>query len=148
MVGYIEKYGIIRAGDSEYETYKNQIKAFFYSRDDIPRNYGPYQVLDKLHFTGKNYTVCLSEAQMIRNTVIWMKHELYPNCFEKVFISHREKDKEQVAAFIDLLYALGIPRPTKGAPEKAIFCTSHPATYIDNGKRNLVVKVSKVTCCM
>ena len=51
-----------------------------------------------------------------------MKHELYPNCFEKVFISHREKDKEQVAAFIDLLHALGIPRPTKDAPEKAIFC--------------------------
>lgn len=58
-VGYIEKYGIIRAGNSEYETYKMQIKAFFNSRDDIPRNYGPYQVLYKLRFTGNNYTVCL-----------------------------------------------------------------------------------------
>ena len=137
MIEYINRNGIIRTGNPEYETYKRRIKAFFTSRDDIERNYGPYQVLDKLHFSGNRYTVCLSEAQMIRNTVIWMKHELYPNAYEKVFISHREKDKEQVAAFIELLYALGIPRPTKDNPEKAIFCTSHPAACIDNGKQNL-----------
>lgn len=137
MVDYIEKNGIICTGNSEYETYKMQIKAFFNSRDDITRNYGPYQVLAKLYFSGKKYTVCRSEAEMIRNAVIWMKHDLYPNCFDKVFISHREKDKDQVAAFIELLYALGIPRPTKDTPQKAIYCTSHPAAYIDNGKRNL-----------
>lgn len=138
MIDYISKNGIIRTGNSIYECYKRHIKVFFDSRDDIQHDYGPYQVLKKLYFpNGHTYSVCKSEAKTIRDTVIGMKHELYPDCFEKVFISHREKDKEQVAAFVDLLYALGIPRPTREDPEKAIFCTSHPAAYIDNGKQNL-----------
>ena len=137
IIDYISKNGIIRTGNPGYECYMRQIKAFFDSRDDIQHDYGPYQVLNLLHFSGRRYSVCMSEAKTIRDTVIGMKHELFPDCFEKVFISHREKDKEQVAAFVDLLYALGIPRPTQEDPEKAIFCTSHPAAYIENGKQNL-----------
>ena len=57
--------------------------------------------------------------------------------YEKIFISHREADKDQVDAFVDLLHAIGIPRPTIEAPESVIFCTSHPEGYIENGKRNL-----------
>lgn len=137
MIDYIHKNGNIRTGDTTYEAYKRQITAFFDSRNDIQRDYGPYLVLGKLYYSRGNYMVCMSEAQMIRNTVVWMKHDLFPDCYEKIFISHREKDARQVAAFMELLYALGIPRPTENNPESAIFCTSHPATYIENGKPNL-----------
>lgn len=41
-----------------------------------------------------------------------MKHTLLPDSFEKIFISHREKDKANVEALVELLYAIGIPRPT------------------------------------
>ena len=137
MIDYIHKNGIIHTGNATYEAYKEYIKDFFRPRSDFPRDYGPFLVLDKLHFSSGNYTVCLSEAQMIRNAVVWMKHDLFPDCYEKIFISHREKDERQVAAFMELLYALGIPRPTEDNPESAIFCTSHPATCIENGKPNL-----------
>lgn len=74
---------------------------------------------------------------MIRRTVIDMKHDLCASCFERIFISHREMDKRQVAAFINLLYAIGIPRPTINNKNQTIFCTSHPGSYIANGIRNL-----------
>lgn len=137
MLEYVRMNGIIRTGNPSYESYKRLIKSFFANHNDIQHDYGPYLVLEKLYFSGAQYYVCLSEAQMIRKTVVDMKHELYPDCFEKVFISHREKDQKQVAAFIELLYSLGIPRPTRDDDYKAVFCTSHPAAYIDNGANNL-----------
>lgn len=137
MIDFINQYGIIHTGNLQYEEYKKQIIRFFNARNNIRHDYGPYLVLDKLHYSGGGYTVCMSEMQMIRNTLIWMKHDLYPNCYEKIFISHREKDKEQVAAFIELLYTIGIPRPTLTNNKKTIFCTSHPSAYIENGVNNL-----------
>lgn len=137
MISYISKKGIIKTGNSEYETYKERIYDFFQSHNELRRDYGPFLVLDKLHFTGRSYTVCMSEAQMIRNTVTWMKHDLYPDYYDRIFISHREKDKRQVDALIDLLYAIGIPRPIESDTEKIIFCTSHPDAYIENGANNL-----------
>lgn len=38
---------------------------------------------------------------------------------------------------MELLYAIGIPRPTVSKIESTIFCTSHPEGYIPNGARNL-----------
>lgn len=137
MIDCIEKSGNICPRNKEYEDYKRLINRFFDSSTNINNDYGPYQVLSKLYFSGNNYSVCISEAQMIRDTVIWMKHDLFPDCFEKIFISHREKDKDQVAAFLDLLYAIGIPRPTSNDPKSTVFCTSHPSAFIGNGQRNL-----------
>jgi hypothetical protein len=137
MIDYICEYGIIRTGNQLYESYMRRIYAFFSARKGLQHDYGPYYVLRTFYYANKDYTLCLSEAKAIRDAVIGMKHELFPNCYEKVFISHREKDKDQVAAFIELLYALGIQRPKRDDTENAIFCTSHPAAYIENGKQNL-----------
>ena len=79
----------------------------------------------------------MREVKTIYETVVALKHDLFPESFEKIFISHREKDQKQIVAFMELLYALGIPRPTATQPESVIFCTSHPATYLENGSRNL-----------
>lgn len=123
--------------NQDYEEYKKRIKCFLGSHGLIQKDYGPYRILEALYYSSGNYTLNQSEAKAIREAVINLKHELFPDSFEKVFISHREKDAVQVSAFIDLLYAIGIPRPTVGNDENTIFCTSHPASYIDNGKRNL-----------
>lgn len=74
MIDFINQYGIIHTGNLQYEEYKKQIIRFFNARNDIRYDYGPYLVLDKLHYSGGGYTVCMSEMQMIRNTLIWMKH--------------------------------------------------------------------------
>ncbi len=56
----------------------------------------------------------------------------------KKFSSVIEKeDAEEVAAFVELLHVIGIPRTTVDNPESVIFCTSHPEGYIKNGERNL-----------
>lgn len=137
MVKHIETKGIIRSGNNLYCSYKNKIKAFLNAHDLMDNDYAPFCVLRALYFEGKSYTVNLSEAEMIRKVIIDLKHELFPDCFEKIFISHREKDKRQVDAFVDLLYSIGIPRPTASGENNLIFCTSHPAAYISNGERNL-----------
>lgn len=45
-----------------------------------------------------------------------------------------------------LISQIGISRPTVGNDEKVIFCTSHPATYLENGARNLDEIREKVNC--
>ena len=56
--------------------------------------------------------------------------------FTKIFISHQSKDYNQVLAFMELLYAIGIPRPT-ASRENAIFCSSYPGSYLSNDAQNL-----------
>lgn len=137
MIKQIRNDGILYSRNQEYEEYKERINSFLTSHKLMRNDYGPFAILRLLYFNNYSYTVNLSEAKAIRDTVIGLKHELFPDAFEKIFISHREKDRAQVDAFIELLYAIGIPRPTVGNDEKVIFCTSHPSTYIDNGVRNL-----------
>ncbi len=138
MLKYIEKHGVICNGNPHYNEYQDKIKHFIGSRKLDRKDYAPYVVLDSFYYPqNRSFTLSFGEAQMIRRTVVGMKHELFPNCYEKVFISHREKDKAQVSAFMDLLYAVGITRPTADSQDNAVFCTSHPATYILNGVRNL-----------
>jgi len=137
LVREVQEVGLLRTGNRTYEEYKARISDFF-SKRDLKRDFGPYEVLCSLFYNrGRSYTINLTEAQSIRDNVIALKHQLFADAYEKIFISHREKDQEQVAAFMDLLYTIGIRRPTVGNEESMIFCTSHPATYIDNGVRNL-----------
>ena len=137
MIAQIRDNGVLYSRNQTYEEYKAKIELFLKSNNLIRNDFGPFQVLKALYYSTTGYSVNLSEAMSIRNTVISLKHELFPNAFERIFISHREKDKAQVAAFMELLYSLGIPRPTIGNDEKVIFCTSHPTAYIENGARNL-----------
>ena len=159
MIVDIQKNGIISRGNSNYEEYKARIKTFLATHNLMRPDYGLYAVLDALYFTpnertvrfavgnnSNNYTLNMSEALTIRNAVIALKHEHFPDTYERIFISHREKDAAQVSAFIELLYAIGISRPTVGNDEKVIFCTSHPATYLENGARNLDEIREKFNC--
>ena len=146
MIKQVQDNGILHSRSQPYEEYKVRIKEFLSANNLMRNDYGPYRILNALYYSSSGYTLNLSEATAIRNTVISLKHELYPNVFEKVFISHREKDAAQVSAFVELLYAIGIPRPTVGNDEKVIFCTSHPATYLENGARNLDEIRDKFNC--
>ena len=137
MIEQIRDNGILYSRNQVYMEYKERIKAFLSSNDLMRNDYGPYRVLDALYYPAGSYNISMNQAKAIRDTVIGLKDELFPDAFEKIFISHREKDRTQVDAFIELLYAIGIPRPTVGNDERVIFCTSHPSTYIDNGVRNL-----------
>lgn len=137
MLLYIQERGDIRPNNGLYLSYKFKVDSFCKGNKINYRNYAPYAVLCTLYFKGNAYTVNRSEVLEIRNALIEIKHTLFKNDYEKIFISHREKDAESVAAFVELLHAIGIPRATMDAPDSVIFCTSHPEGYIENGKRNL-----------
>lgn len=132
---YIKAHGNVYTGDSLYESYKSAIDAFdtaYRLKDtDSPEIDYLRTRLRQLYWQS-GYSISYEEAHDIKHVVIQLKHVLFSNCFEKIFISHREIDKEQVHAFIELLYAIGIPRPIQGE-ENPIFCSSHPAAYIENG---------------
>lgn len=136
-IEYICLNGNIRQNNEIYLAYKAKISKFLKENNLIIKDYPPYIILDALYFENGGYSVNLSEMKMIREMVIRIKNEKFGNHFDKIFISHREKDKAQVDALIELLYALGIPRPTQDSPESMIFCSSHPNCYISNGLRNL-----------
>lgn len=137
LVQRIEKTGTVQTGDDLYEKYKVLINLFC-DKYDIDKNstklvHSTYLSI-KDYYWKRNYTVNLSEAKAILELVIFLKKLLFPDLYEKIFISHREKDKRQVDALIELLYAIGIPRPLQNG-EKSIFCTSHPAAYVENGQK-------------
>ena len=99
----IHRFGSISNGNVHYEEYKDKIRSFFRQNGDLINDgFAPYVILNYLHFEGHAFTVNLSEATMIKNTVIELKHDLFKNKYDKIFISHREKDKKQVELFIDL----------------------------------------------
>jgi len=130
MISYITAKGKIYPGNKIYNEYKSRITSFFDGTDiDDQASYLPYIALKKLYFHSSAYTVNINEANEILYYVKELKRDLFGNQFEKIFISHREADKDQVDLFIDLLHAIGIPRPTASNPEKTIFCTSHPEGY-------------------
>ena len=137
LVQRIEKTGTVQTGDDLYEKYKVLINSFC-DKYEIGKNQSELikttYLTIKEYFWKKNYSVNLSEANTILLSVKYLKSLLYPDLYEKIFISHREKDKEQVDALMELLYAIGIQRPLQNG-EKSIFCTSHPAAYVENGQK-------------
>jgi len=137
MLSYIQERGDIRPNNELYLSYKLKVNSFCKANNINNRSYAPYAILCTLYFDSSTYTVNRSEAMAIKNTLVQIKHMLFKNDYEKIFISHREKDAEEVAAFVELLHVIGIPQTTVETPESVIFCTSHPEGYIENGKRNL-----------
>ena len=137
MLLYIQERGDIRPGNNFYSSYKIKVSSFCKEYKINDGNYGPYEIINAFYFKSSAYTINKSEVSAIKYALIEIKHTLFKDDYEKIFISHREADKEQVDAFVDLLHAIGIPRPTTEEPESTIFCTSHPEGYIQNGERNL-----------
>ena len=137
MVKYASKIGSISSGNEIYVKYAASIDAFVSTHNLENRDYPIYCILCQYYTSRKTSTLNLSEVKAIYETVVALKHDLFLDCFEKIFISHREKDQKQIAAFMELLYAIGIPRPSAVQPESVIFCTSHPVAYLKNGSQNL-----------
>lgn len=136
MLAYIQERGDIRPNNELYLSYRSKVNSFCEENKINKRQYALYAILCTFYF--KNvYTVNVSEVSAIRDALVKIKHSLFRNDYEQIFISHREKDAEQVAAFVELLHVIGIPRTTVEVPESMIFCTSHPEGYIKNGERNL-----------
>ena len=136
LVERIKVIGTVSYKDKLYEEYKALIDSFctkYKIQDRTSDSFREIYDTLKHYFWTQRYTVNQNEAQTILETVIQLKYALFPNYYEKIFISHREVDKKQVDALIDLLYAIGIPRPLLNG-DKAIFCSSHPAAYIENGR--------------
>ena len=138
MIVNISKLGDIHPGNQIYAEYRKKIYAFLKGHGLIRKDYVAYEVLNLFYYYDRApFSLNLNEVSLIRKTIIDIKHELFPNCFDKIFISHREKNRDQVSAFMELLYSIGIPKPIAAHDEQTIFCTSHPATYIENRKKNL-----------
>lgn len=88
MIKQIRNDGILYSRNQEYEEYKERINSFLTSHKLMRIDYGPFAILRFLYFNNYSYTVNLSEAKAIRDTVIGLKHELFPDAFEKIFIFH------------------------------------------------------------
>ena len=137
MMVVANNIGYIKANHNYYCTYCEKIDIFCSTHNIEDKNYAPYAILSKYCAPFSGYKLFPSEIAEIRHILILLKHDLFKDAYEKIFISHREKDKDQVAAFVELLHVIGIPRKTSQDSEGIIFCTSHPEGYIKNGERNL-----------
>ena len=138
MIDVAHKTGYIKSNHDYYRTYCKQINSFCNAYNLEDRNYAPYAILSTYYCNPySTATLYPSEIAEIRHNLVLIKHDLFKDDYEKIFISHREKDEDQVAALVELLHVIGIPRATVEDPESIIFCTSHPEGYIKNGERNL-----------
>lgn len=157
MLNYVWENGFISTRNETYITYTRLWERFSKKNDVISK-----QVIKQMFFRGlylfgafflpmSTTLMCapisssLSPSGVLlyrkdilelRNTLVQMKHTKFKDDYEKIFISHREKDAKVVSDFIELLYAIGIKRPTVGNPNGYIFCTSCPDSYIPNGEPN------------
>ena len=65
-----------------------------------------------------------------------IKKDFFSGYFDKIFISHSEKDRKIVKNFISLLHDIGIPKPIKDI-EGNIFCSSCDGYLIPLGENNI-----------
>ena len=137
MMDISQTKGYISTNHDYYRTYCKKIENFCDTHHLKNKGYAPYTVLDLYWQPLSNGRLFPSEITEIRHNLILLKHNLFKDAYENIFISHREKDEDQVAAFVELLHVIGIPRKTSQDSESIIFCTSHPEGYIKNGERNL-----------
>ena len=137
MLTNSQETGYIKSTDKIYYEYCELVDGFCKKHNLNDSNYAPYAILCKYWGPHTYTTLSPSEIQAIKSNLILIKHTCFKDDYEKIFISHREKDKAQVEAFVQLLHDIGIPRTTVDAPESVIFCTSHPEGYIKNGEPNL-----------
>lgn len=137
MLNSISNRGCIYTYEPLYQSYSDLVNQFV-DKYQIPKNnYAPFAIIKKYWTSSGNFTLYISEIKAIKSNLLLIKHDLFQDAYEKIFISHREKDAEEVAAFVELLHVIGIPRTTVDDPESVIFCASHPEGYIKNGERNL-----------
>ena len=85
MILKIKTEGKISATDSIYRNYKRKIDNFMSSNNLVHNDYAPCKVLESFFFDETpRYSVNLSEANMIRKTIIDVKHQLYKDDYEEI----------------------------------------------------------------
>lgn len=132
------KAGSLKSPVPTYEMYKDLIYSFC-NKYNIKNHSSKlvrtaYSVINSYFWSGSSYTVSPKEASDILQINNFLKQSLFPDLYERIFISHCEKDKDSIHEFVQLLYVIGIPRPLMDE-KRVIFCTSHPALYINNDCR-------------
>lgn len=84
-----------------------------------------------------NETRCTKlDLSFVIETLTKIKKEFFPQYYDKIFISHSEKDKDIVDSFISLLHDIGIPKPTSDK-EGRIFCSSSDSYAIPLRENNI-----------
>lgn len=80
---------------------------------------------------------CYEEIEMLETVFTKIKHDLYSDYSEKLFISHSEKDAEIAKIIINLLHSIGIARPSLRNDEH-IFCSSYTPYSTQIGENNKI----------
>lgn len=112
MIDIEQKNGYIKSNHDCYRSYCKKIGIFCSTHNLEDKNYASYAILNMYWQPSSDVKLFKSEIVEIRHNLILLKHELFKDAYEKIFISHREKDADQVAAFVELLHVIGIPRTT------------------------------------
>ena len=154
MLNYVWENGFISTRNETYITYTRLWERFSKKNDVISK-----RVIKQMFFRGLDlfgaFFLPMSTTLMcapissslspsgvllyrkdileLRNTLVQMKHTKFKDDYEKIFISHREKDAKAVSDFIELLYAIGIKRPTVGNPDGYIFVSVKPPRGLNCG---------------
>lgn len=76
------------------------------------------------------------DLSFVIETLKKIKRDLFPKYFDKIFISHSEKDKDIVDSFISLLHDIGIQKPIS-SNEGRIFCSSYNGYLIPLRENNV-----------
>lgn len=76
------------------------------------------------------------DLSFVIETLKKIKRNLFSEYFDKIFISHSEKDKDIVDNFISLLHDIGIQKPISGN-EGRIFCSSYNGYLIPLRENNV-----------
>lgn len=139
MLAIVGETGRIVPTNDIYRKYKEKMYVFCRENNLIDRTNASYVLLEKSNSSLNPRLAYLnkSELLLIRRIIVDLKHKLFANNYEKIFISHREMDKAQVEAFIELLHAIGIPRQTVDENYNYIFCSSAPAHNIHLDEANI-----------
>ncbi|MBD5402531.1 TIR domain-containing protein [bacterium] len=95
----------------------------------IRKLYCNFDVLNERRCTERDLSFVIESLTKI-------KRDFFPQYFDKIFISHSEKDKDIVDSFISLLHDIGVQKPTSGNEGK-IFCSSSDAYLIPLRENNV-----------
>lgn len=95
----------------------------------IRRLYRNWNVLDKQSCTKQ-------DLSFVIETLAGIKKDFFAGYYDKIFISHSEKDKEIASELIDLLHNIGIKKTINGLNGQ-IFCSSYVGYLIPLRENNV-----------
>lgn len=95
----------------------------------IRRLYRNWNVLDERGCTKQ-------DLLFVIEALTGIKKDLFAGYYDKIFISHSEKDKEIASELIGLLHNIGIKKPINGLVGQ-VFCSSYDGYLIPLGENNV-----------